>query len=74
MITATIAQTLRYGQTLVHNTAKQNGGKTPLRVRVTGKVKLWKTRPDDFKIPVKHGLCESGYVDHTNGQYWTIEG
>lgn len=36
-------------------------------MRVTGKVKTWKTRPEDFKIPVKYGLYQSAYVGNVDG-------
>ena len=29
------------------------------RCRVTGKVKTWKTRPNDLSVPVKYGMFES---------------
>lgn len=31
-----------------------------------GKTKLWKTRPDHFRIPVKRGLYDFGYVTQEN--------
>lgn len=34
--------------------------------RRNGQNKLWKTRPDEFRIPVKYGLYAYAYVDHTN--------
>lgn len=39
-------------------------------VRRTGKTKLWKRSPKRFKIPVKFGLYQSGYIDETNVQAW----
>ena len=64
MITKEIALSLHSGQTLHHKTVKMADGKTPMRVRVNGKCKTWKTRPDDFKLPVKHGLRDCGYIDN----------
>ena len=32
-------------------------------LRRNGATKLWKTRPDDFRIPVKAGLNVCGYID-----------
>lgn len=32
------------------------------RVRRNGATKLWKTRPNDYRIPVKAGLRAYGYV------------
>lgn len=75
MITKEIALTLRHGQILHHKTLK-NADKTPMRVRVTGKVKTWKTRPDHFRIPVAHGLYTFGYVeksvDRDNSGEWEV--
>lgn len=33
-------------------------------VRRNGATKLWKTRPEDFKIPVKAGLKDCFYITH----------
>ena len=74
MITKEIALTLKHGQILHHKTTKNADG-TPMRVRVNGKVKTWKTRPDDFKIPVKYGLKTCGYVDNCdicNAYEWEV--
>lgn len=57
-----------------HKTEKNKDG-TPLRCRQTGQVKTWKTRPEDFKIPVKHGLKTSFYIDNfenKNNNDWVI--
>lgn len=35
---------------------------TARRVRVTGQVKTWKTRPRDLKVPIKYGMYESFYA------------
>lgn len=39
---------------------------TARRCRVTGKVKMWKTRPRDLKVPVKYGMYESAYAEFVN--------
>ena len=33
------------------------------RVRVSGQCKTWKTRPDDFRLPIKYGLYENSAVE-----------
>lgn len=38
------------------------------RVRVSGKCKTWKTRPDEFQLPVKYGMYESLYITHGNAK------
>lgn len=65
MITKEIAVSLKHGN-ILHHVSKTNSDGSPMRVRVSGKVQTWKTRPDHFKIPVKYGLYESGYVDNMN--------
>lgn len=47
----------------------RNGG--PIRVRRMGRTKTWKTRPGEFRIPVKYGLRDSFYIDHTNAHEWS---
>ncbi len=55
-----------------HATLK-NADKTALRVKRTGKTQTWKTRPDEFKIPVKYGLYESTYITNLNADQWNVE-
>jgi hypothetical protein len=48
------------------------------RVRRSGKTKTWKTRPGEFRIPVKcefripvkYGLYQSFYITHENAHEW----
>lgn len=47
--------------------------KQPLKCRRNGQTKTWKTRPNEFKIPVKYGLYEYGYIDESNCNEWTID-
>ena len=34
--------------------------------RRNGKTQLWKTRPDDFRIPIKYGFKSYGEIDQGN--------
>lgn len=70
-VTKAQAAALTYGDVL-HHAYKRNRDGTPMRVRVTGKCKTWKTRPDEFKLPVMYGLYESGYVTHENCGEWYV--
>lgn len=54
-----------------HITATNTTGR--LRANRNGKTKVWKTRPDDFKIPVKYGMYDYFYIDQTNCHEWTID-
>lgn len=40
------------------------------RFRRNGKTQTWKTRPNDFKVPVKYGLYEFDYVTNENANLW----
>lgn len=64
-LTLAQAKELRVGQTL-YVIGKYNANGTAMRVRVSGKPKLWKTRPAEVQVPVKHGMYDSGYITHNN--------
>lgn len=43
--------------------------------RRNGATKTWKTRPGEFRIPVKFGLYSYDYITHTNYHLLTpVEG
>lgn len=42
--------------------SKPVSGNKVRHFRVSGKVKTWKTRPNDVKVPIKYGLYCSAYV------------
>lgn len=44
----------------------KNSDGSPMRYRRSGKNKLWKTRPNEFEIPVKRGLRDHGYITQDN--------
>ena len=58
---------LYYGRVVYHR-ALRNADGSALRARISGKVKTWKTRPDDFRVPAKHGLRESFYIVNTSSK------
>lgn len=53
-----------------HHWKEKNADGTPVRCRATGKCKTWKTRPDDFRLPVKYGLRHSFYITPANAHEW----
>ena len=71
MITKEQAVSLPLGTTLEHVRAK-NADKTPMRCRIMGKCKVWVTRPKEFKLPVKHGLRSSFYIEPSNAELWVV--
>lgn len=62
---------VRYG-TVLHHVKERNADGSPLRARVMGMCKHWKTRPDDFELPVKYGLKNSFRVTHLNAHEWYV--
>lgn len=53
-----------------HHVSLKNADNTPVRCRVNGKCKTWKTRPNEFRLPVKHGLRDCFYIDQSNAGEW----
>lgn len=49
-----------------------NSGGTPVRCRKSGQLKTWKTRPGDFRQPVKYGLKTSFYLTPLNISEWCL--
>ncbi len=44
----------------------------PIRCRSNGKLKTWKTRPTDFRLPVKYGFKDCFYLTPANIDCWVI--
>jgi hypothetical protein len=68
MITREQAVGFPLGKTLYHISEKNADG-SPVRVRVTGKCKTWKTKPA-WRLPVKYGLRHSFYITPENNHRW----
>lgn len=75
MITKDQAVALGYRETLhytgrhacaIHTGTRGGQTRTVTFVRVSGACKTWKTRPEDFRVPVKHGLYENGEITERN--------
>lgn len=49
------AKALKPGD-MLHHVAHKNSDGTPQRWKVNGQPKVWKTRPLDVEVPVKHGM------------------
>jgi hypothetical protein len=55
---------------IFHHVTLKNADGTPARCRVNGKCKTWKTRPNEFSLPVKYGLKECFYITEVNAASW----
>lgn len=40
------------------------------RVRASGRCQTWKTRPAEFRLPVKYGMYQNGEITHSNASQW----
>lgn len=69
MITVQDATNLKHGDILEHVHNKDSRG-NPVRARVSGQIKFWKTRPAEFRIPMKYGLYTSFYINEQNASDW----
>lgn len=41
-------------------------------VRASGQCQTWKTRPAEFRLPVKYGMYESTAITHDNASDWHV--
>ena len=44
----------------------------PNKWRASGKCQTWKTRPDEFKLPIKYGLYANDYLTHENAHLFEV--
>jgi hypothetical protein len=65
MITLERAKKLQIGEILVDSQGK--------RWKVNGRVKTWKTRPEQVRVPVKHGLYSHDYITEHELSIVTLE-
>jgi hypothetical protein len=71
MLTVEQAKALTYRTTLYHVTSRNSDG-TPLRARVNGAPQTWKTRPNEVRVPMKHGLRNTFQMWHNNLSEWCL--
>lgn len=67
----TIADLQNLNLTFWHRCILNSDG-TPARCRANGNLKLWKTRPEDFSLPVKYGLKTCFYLNPVTILDWVI--
>jgi len=71
-VTKTVCMNAHYGQEF-YSRLEHHANGFPKKVRAMGKCKTWKTRPNEFRLPVKYGLYQSFYITHDNaGDFSTI--
>lgn len=72
MITREIALSLGHGTTLYHRTLTNRDG-SAVRARVNGRCQVWKRRPTEFRLPMKHGLRDCFYLEPSNAADWLTD-
>jgi hypothetical protein len=50
----------------------KNADGSPLRARRKGRTQTWKTRPAEFRLPVKTGLYLYHQITHQNAADWEV--
>lgn len=71
MITKNDAMTAREFTFKIVNPKHKRFGEIA-KCRRNGKTQTWKTRPNDFKIPVKYGLYEYFYITNENADQFDV--
>lgn len=59
-----------WGRTTLYHYRMRNRDGSALRARVNGKCKVWKRDPKRFRLPIKHGLRDCGYITNRNAHEW----
>lgn len=54
-----------------HRKIKRRDGRTAVGARRNGATKTWKTRPGEFRIPIKIGMYDYSYITDKNAHEWT---
>ncbi|MHA2067400.1 MAG: hypothetical protein ACXABY_23775 [Candidatus Thorarchaeota archaeon] len=63
---------LRHGD-IVYHLHQTNADGSRQRWRVSGMLKTWKTRPDEFRVPVKHGLYNHDAITHLTANQLSLD-
>lgn len=50
----------------IHDSKLTNADGSCVRYRVNGRLREWKTRPDQWEIPVKNGMRSHSYINNGN--------
>ncbi len=56
-----------------HRTVTYKDGRTPYQVRRNGRTQTWRTRPNEFRIPIKIGFRGYGEITDRNADEWSTK-
>jgi len=71
MITKEQALELKSGD-IIYESDAYNADGSQRRWRINGMVKTWKTRPKEFRVPIKYGLYDYNYLTHINASRFDL--
>jgi len=71
-MTLSEAKLLTPGDIIYHKTQTNYNGSSQ-QWRINGKVKTWKTRPNEVRVPIKRGMYEYDYLTHRNMDQFNTE-
>lgn len=57
---------------VLRHVSLRNADDSALRARINGRPKLWKTRPEEFRLPMKWGLKTCFYITHLDADQWEL--
>jgi hypothetical protein len=70
----TVAQVKKMtGRETIYVINHYNADGSPMNYKQSGRIQFWKTRPEEFRIPVKRGLYEKGEITHVNMDTVTLD-
>ena len=52
---------------------RYSNGKRPYEVRPNGQCCTWRTRPEEFSLPIKIGFRDHGYITNRNAGDFTLD-
>ena len=67
---AMLTRTDVMNQSTFYHVTLRNADGTAVRCRANGQLKTWKTRPSEWRLPVKHGLRDCFYLGPSNAHEW----
>lgn len=70
-VTAATTASHFYHRTERYKSRRKNQPGAPYEARRNGRTQTWKTRPGEFRIPVKIGFKSYGYIDQSNADQWS---
>ena len=71
MISIEQARKLTHGTT-IYSTVWHNSDGSAQRWRINGQMKTWKTKPLEYRIPIKHGLYAYDYLTDANAHMFSL--